>query len=166
MRYYSKRELYALGETLGDSVTEHKVGGGRIYGGGGKGGGGGGPQQTTSTSYQTNIPEYAQPYVETMLGATQKQLFNMDQSGNITGFQPYKPYSTNPQDYIAPFSPMQQQAQQGVANLRLPGTYQAGADISGAAALGGMGLAGQQAQAGQNYQRQATSMYGPGSIVD
>ena len=26
------------------------------------------PTQTTSTSYQTNIPEYAQPYVETMLG--------------------------------------------------------------------------------------------------
>lgn len=37
MKYYSKRELYALGEPLGDSVTEHKVGGGRIYGGGGKG---------------------------------------------------------------------------------------------------------------------------------
>ena len=41
----------------------------------GKGGGGGGPTQTTSTSYQTNLPEYARPYVETMLGATQKQLF-------------------------------------------------------------------------------------------
>jgi signal recognition particle GTPase len=39
------------------------------------GGGGGAPQQSTSTSYQTNIPEYAKPYVETMLGATQKQLF-------------------------------------------------------------------------------------------
>jgi hypothetical protein len=37
MRYYSKRELYALGETLGDSVTQSKLGGGRIYGGGGKG---------------------------------------------------------------------------------------------------------------------------------
>jgi len=37
MKYYSKRELYALGETLGDSVTERKLGGGRIYGGGGKG---------------------------------------------------------------------------------------------------------------------------------
>ena len=141
---------------------------GHTYQGGGKGGGGGGgaPTQTTSTAYQTSIPEYARPYVETMLGATQKQLFNMDDSGNITGFSPYKPYSSNPQDYIAPFSPMQQQAQQGVANLTLPGTYEAGADISGAAAMGGMGLAGQQAQAGQNYQNQATSMYGPGSIGD
>jgi hypothetical protein len=134
--------------------------------GGGKGGGGGAPSQTTSTAYQTNIPEYAQPYVETMLGATQKQLFNMDDSGNITGFQPYKPYSTNPQDYVAPFSPMQQQAQQGVADLTLPGTYQAGAEISGLNALQGMGLANQQARAGNQYQRQATSMYGPGSVGD
>jgi hypothetical protein len=37
------------------------------------GGGGGGPTQTTSTSYQTNIPEYARPYVETMLGATHQK---------------------------------------------------------------------------------------------
>jgi hypothetical protein len=145
---------------------------GRGFGGGGmtleggKGGGGGGTTQTTGTTYQTNIPEYAQPYVETMLGATQKQLFDMDESGGITGFKPYKPYSTNVQDYVAPFSPMQQQAQRGVGNLTLPGTYRAGADISGLSAMGSMGLAGQQAQAGQNYQNQATSMYGPGSVGD
>jgi len=34
---YSKRELYALGEPLGDSATELKVNGDRIYGGGGGG---------------------------------------------------------------------------------------------------------------------------------
>jgi hypothetical protein len=54
------------------------------------------PTQTTSTNYQTNIPEYAKPYVETMLGATQKQLFQGTPTGdggfNITGFQPYKAY--------------------------------------------------------------------------
>jgi hypothetical protein len=54
------------------------------------GGGGGGTTQSTGTTYQTNIPEYAEPYVNTMLSATQKQLFDM--SGNeITGFKPYKP---------------------------------------------------------------------------
>jgi len=38
---YSKRQLYALGEPLGDSATRVKDGGfGRIYGGGGGGGGG------------------------------------------------------------------------------------------------------------------------------
>jgi len=47
----------------------------------GKGGGGGGPTQTTSTVQNTNIPQYAQPYVESMLGATQKQLFNTKEIG-------------------------------------------------------------------------------------
>jgi hypothetical protein len=40
MKHYSRRELYALGEPLGESVTQAKVGGGRVYGGGGSGGGG------------------------------------------------------------------------------------------------------------------------------
>jgi len=35
---YSRRELYALGEPLGTSATQTKIGGGRIYGGGGGGG--------------------------------------------------------------------------------------------------------------------------------
>jgi len=61
-----------------------------------QGGGGGGPTQ--STSYNTNIPEYAQPYVEQMLGATQKQIFSGTSSGNgqftPTGFNPYTPYGS------------------------------------------------------------------------
>ena len=35
MSNYSRRDLYALGEPLGNSVTRNKVGGGRIYGSGG-----------------------------------------------------------------------------------------------------------------------------------
>ena len=39
-RYYSRQQLYALGEPFGDSATQVKPGGqGRIYGGGGGGGG-------------------------------------------------------------------------------------------------------------------------------
>lgn len=34
---YSRRELYALGEPLGECVTREKLGGGRVYGGGGGG---------------------------------------------------------------------------------------------------------------------------------
>ena len=45
------------------------------------GGGGGGTTQTTSTVQNTNIPAYAEPYVNTMLGATQKQLFNTSEVG-------------------------------------------------------------------------------------
>ena len=67
------------------------------------------PQQNTTIT--TNIPEYARPYVENMLGATQKQLFNTttDAQGNtsITGIKPYQPYSTNMNDYVAGFSPLQ-----------------------------------------------------------
>jgi hypothetical protein len=37
---WSRRELEAFGEPLGDSVTQRKLGGGYICGGGGKGGGG------------------------------------------------------------------------------------------------------------------------------
>jgi len=43
------------------------------YMGGGGDSGGGGSQ--TSTSYNTNIPEYARPFVETMLGSAQQELF-------------------------------------------------------------------------------------------
>lgn len=55
------------------------------------GGGGGGP--TTSTTNTSNIPEYARPYTESMLAATQKQLFNTstDASGNVS-LDSAKPY--------------------------------------------------------------------------
>jgi hypothetical protein len=112
--------------------------------------GGGGTTQSTGTTYTTNIPEYAQPYVETMLGATQKQLFNMTPQGEITGFQPYVPYSTNAQDYVAGFSPMQQQAFQGAANLHTPGQFAGATDLAGASGLGSLG-------AGYRYQQQATN---------
>jgi len=60
----------------------------------GMGGGGGGPNTTYSQT--SNIPEYARPYVEQMLGATQKQLFTgtSDAKGNFTptGFNNFTPY--------------------------------------------------------------------------
>ena len=71
------------------------------------GGGGGGGQPTSSTTQTSNVPEYAQPYVENMLGSAQKQIYNDD----MTTFRPYQPYSSNPNDYVADYSPLQQQAQ-------------------------------------------------------
>ena len=145
------------------------------------GGGGGGPTQTTSTSYQTNIPEYAQPYVETMLGATQKQLFQGTPTGDggfdITGFQPYKAYggtydaqgnqtSYDPSKGIAGFQPMQTRAQEGIANMRAPGQFGQAMDVTGAGIQGSLGTAGQgvglsglgyeTAGAGNRYAQQAT----------
>lgn len=110
-------------------------------------GGGGGSQTSTGTTYTTNIPEYAKPYVETMLGATQRQLFegNTDEGGNfnITGFKPYQPYSRDPSDYIAGFSPLQQQAFSGIGSLTPAQQIGQGSALAGTSALGGLDIAGQ-----------------------
>ena len=135
---------------------------------GGDGGGGGGGQQaaqpTNTTVQNTNIPEYAQPYVETMLGTAQQQIFNYDGSGNVTGMKPYVPYSSNPTDYVAGFSPLQQQAQSNIANMQTPGQYATGTDYATTSGLGalstansGAGYGGMGAQAGLSYGQNATN---------
>jgi hypothetical protein len=116
-----------------------------------KGGGGGSPAPTQTTSYQTNIPEYARPYVENMLESTQKQIYNED----MTGFRPYQPYSTNVADYVAGFSPLQQQAQQATAGLQTPGQYGVATDLASASGLGSLGVAQQAMGAGQQYAQMA-----------
>ena len=146
--------------------------------------GGGGGQPTQSTSYQTNLPEYAQPYVETMLGATQKQLFNMSPEttttnpdgtttttpGQITGFKEYKPYSTDPTQYFAGPSSLQTSSYNAAGQLQSPTQYQTGTQLATMGGLGqlgtaqqagmyggmGTGLGLQAARAGQQYQRMAT----------
>lgn len=119
------------------------------------GGGGGQSAPTTSYSQTSNIPEYARPYVETMLGTTQKQLYTTDDSG-VTGFQEYKPYSTNMNDYVAGFSPLQQQAQRSAYGLQVPGQYNEATGMTGLAGAGSLGLAGQMAGAGRQYAMGAT----------
>jgi len=118
---------------------------------------GGGPSPPTqNTSYNTNVPEYARPYVENMLESTQKQIYTYDDQGQQTGFKPYQPYSKDPNDYLAGFSPIQQQAQAGVAALKAPDQFQAGSQLAGASGLGSMGLAGQAAGVGQQYAKNVT----------
>jgi hypothetical protein len=150
MRSYSRRELYALGETLGDSVTRKKLGGGIIAGGGGSGGGGQAPP-TQTYSQTSNVPEYARPYVENMLESTQKQIYTDD----MTSFRPYKAYSSNPDDYVAGFSPLQTSAQQQAYNMQMPGQFGAGSGLAGMSGIGSLGIAGQAAGAGQQYAQQA-----------
>lgn len=136
-----------------------------------EGGGGGGPSstQTTGTTYQTNIPEYAQPYVTTMLNATQQQLFNM-QDGQITGFNPYRAYggtydaqgnmlSYDPSKAVAGFSPLQTQAQTAAGALETPGQFAPATGMAMGAGLGSLGIARQATGAGQQYAQQATNPY-------
>ena len=130
------------------------------------GGGGGGPTQTTSTVQNTNVPEYARPYVETMLGATQEQLFQGNRTPvttdpntgqttggdfNITGFKPYQAYggtydaqgnqtSYDPSKAVAGFQPMQETAQRGIAGLQMPGEFGQASGITQAAAQNAMNM--------------------------
>lgn len=106
---------------------------------GGDGGGGGGGSPTSSTAYNTNVPEYARPYVENMLQSTQKQIYNDD----MTSFRPYQPYSRDVNNYFADYSPMQKQAQYETANLQTPGQFEMASGLTGAGALRSIG-AGQQ----------------------
>ena len=156
---------YTLDSMLPERAFSPRLG--RGFGAGGmtlEGGGGGSPppppasspSPTNTTVQNTNIPEYLRPYAETMLGATQQQLFNTatnaDGTVQITGSKPYQPYSTNAQDYVARFSPLQEQAMSTVANLETPQQYQ---DASQMAAMSGVGAM----TAGRNYAMQATNPY-------
>jgi hypothetical protein len=138
---------------------------------GGSGGGSSGPTQSTTVT--SNIPEYARPYVESMLGAAQKQAYKFDEAGNITGFQPYIPYGatvgpggeiTNTAQEqaraaVAGFSPMQEQAFRQTANLQVPGQYGVGSQFVGAGGMGAANIAQQAAGAGQQYNMMATNPF-------
>jgi hypothetical protein len=100
---------------------------------------------TQNTSYNTNVPEYARPYVENMLESTQKQIYTDD----MAGFRPYRPYSTDVNNYFAGFSPLQQSAQQAAYNMETPGQYGVASGLAGISGLGALG-------AGQQYNQNVT----------
>lgn len=116
------------------------------------GGGGGGQSTTTGTTYTSNIPEYLQPYVERMVGSTEKQVYQGE------GFRPYQSYAQYDQarggtgETVAGFTPLQVQSMQGIQNYQVPGQTQYGSQMAGMAGLGSM-------RAGQQYARQATNPY-------
>ena len=104
------------------------------------------------TNQQQGIAGYAQPYVGAMLGATMGQLFNTDASGNVTGMRGYTPYSYNPSDYFAAFSPLQQQSFQTVANMQTPGQFGMGTQAANAGILSAL-------SAGNRYGQMSTDPY-------
>lgn len=95
---YSRRQLEAFGEPLGDSATRVEAGR-RIYG---SGGGGGGSATGTQTQI-TDLPEWARGYAKSTMEKTQA----------LTD-KPYQAYGGN---RIAGFDPMQLQAQQDAAKM-------------------------------------------------
>jgi hypothetical protein len=141
---FNSREAALLGiPDLPQGAFEH-VGDRKIKPQGGSGGGG----PTQSTTVNTNIPEYAQPYVETMLGATQKQLFDI-KDGEVTGFKEYQPYSTDPTKYFAGPSSLQTSAYNAAGQLQSPSQYQTGTQLATRGGLGQLGTTSQADMYGQ-----------------
>jgi hypothetical protein len=156
---YSRRQLYAMGEPLGDSATR-KEGGRIIYGGGG-----GGP--TSSTTNTSNIPDWLRPQVETVLGGSMQELFDTSKNSkgelNVTGVKKdaFKPYSNNMNDYVAGFSPLQQQVQYNAANLQMPGQYNQATGLTGLSGMGALGTAQQAQGMGGDYLSATSNVYNP-----
>jgi hypothetical protein len=124
-------------------------------------GGGGGQQAapTQTTVNNTSIPEYARPYVETMLGTTQQQLYNYETDPTTgqkfaTSMKGYTPFSEDPSKYVAGFSPMQEQSFKGAANM---GTSPQLDTASGLAGLAGQRAMGSQYDPTQFNAQQATA---------
>ena len=84
---------------------------------GGSSGGGGSPQPSQVS--QTTIPEYAKPYVETLLGKAQAATET--------------PYQTYGGQRLSETDPAVTAARQGVAGLQQPGQFAAGTGLAAAA---------------------------------
>lgn len=140
---YSRRQLYALGEPLGESVTRLKPGG-RVYGGGGSPAPN--PDKTTQT---VELPEWARPYAKDAL-AKGAALTDIDKN-------PYQQYGG---ERIAGFQPMQQQAFQGAASMQPSQQVGLGSGIAGMAGVGALGTnyQGGQFEGGQ-FDNQAAQQY-------
>jgi hypothetical protein len=85
-----------------------------------KGGGGGGVQETTSTVTQTNLPEYAEPYITRLMERAETESL--------------APYTTYEGQRLATFTPEQELAMTGKAGLAIAGDptqYGVASDIMG-----------------------------------
>jgi len=101
-------------------------------------GGGSAPAPTQQNISQSNLPAWAQPYSEQLLGQTQA-LTDINQN-------PYQQYGGQ---MVADFTPMQQQAFNTVGNMQTAGQLGQGTDLANASGLGSI-------MAGQQYGQQAT----------
>ena len=131
-----------------------------------EGGGGGGTTQSTVT--QSNIPEWLRPQTEALLGAATQEYFQTTprktSTGqtvyDITGVKPFTPYSADPSQYFAGFTPAQEQVFRETANLQTPGAFGAAGQLMGAAGQGA--LESTVPAYGYGQQGQASGLYGQG----
>lgn len=106
------------------------------------------------TQSQTSIPDYAKPYVETLLG----------QAGALTDLE-YNPYMQYQGDRTAQFSPLQQQSYENAAMLGTAPQLEDAAAMAGMAGLGALNTEytydpyAARSFAGQGVARQYMSPY-------
>lgn len=137
---YSRRQLEAMGEPLGESVTR-KEGGRIIYGGGGSA-----PSQQTQTTV-SELPEWAKPSAQKVLAR-----------GEALTEREYVPYRG---ERIAGFQPLQQQAFGSAAELGPSGAGQFGMGLAGAAGMRALGARFNPYQTGQFQGDTAASYMSP-----
>jgi len=118
---YSRRQLYALGEPLGESATRLKPGG-RVYGGGGQPSA---PEKTTTT---VELPEWARGYAKDVL-AKGSALTDINKN-------PYQQYGG---ERIAGFQPLQQRTFETAEQMQPSQQVGLGSSIAGMAGLGALG---------------------------
>jgi hypothetical protein len=137
---YSRRQLEAFGEPLGESVTR-KEGGRIVYGGGG---GGSPPATQTSVS---DLPEWARPTAQRTIGKAEAIT---DVSQN--------PYQSYDKSRVAGFKPLQEQAFTGAEQLGPSALGAQAGQFAGAATLGALGTGYDPYQMGQ-FTGQAVGQY-------
>lgn len=108
---YSRKQLEALGEPFGESATALKPGG-RIYGGGGGGG-------DSTQTHISELPEWARPYAQKVLG----------QAEAVSS----QPYSRYPGDRLQGFTPLQTQVQDRIGAMGPAGQIGAASTLAGGA---------------------------------
>ena len=131
-------------KSVGGSGTINPATGLVEYGGGKGGGGSPAPQVNETTSYSSNLPEYAQPFFEEQMKQGARETYTTDSSGNVTGISPAPVYK-GPR--VAGFLPDQTAAQANTRALRDPIQIAQGTDalnrgVTGAGvAMGGLSAA-------------------------
>jgi hypothetical protein len=170
---YSRRQLYALGEPLGESATYRRADGGLVLGGGG---GGSAPAQS-STQVQ-DLPEWVKPYAKDVLSKGQaltQQDYTPYGGQRVAGLSDLQKtamgtvaspeaFGKSVQGYMSPYMQNVVQAQQRSA------IQQGGADAATLAArgamtggFGGSGTALQGAMQNRNLAQQLSDIQAMGS---
>jgi len=128
---YSRRQLEAFGEPLGESATRLKLGG-RIYGGGG----GSGPAQ--SQTQTVDLPEWAQPHAKKILA-----------KGEALSEAPYQKYGG---DRTALFTDLQKGAMEGARTMGPSSQLGTATNLAGDVGTRAMGTNYQAGQFANQFQ--------------